>query len=481
MILPKLNKYISLLVAVIFIASTNAVAIAAIRTGNACPKKGLTQSYSGKLFTCVKQGSKLVWNKGVPIKSATKATPKPMSSTSPNAVSDQINIKIGETCSSAYRGQTLVTSTGAYICKHDEISAFRWYESEIPKVTTSTSPQPTLVTPAATQNQGITPLTKPISFDNLDSYWTSIEAYKKVKEFSAAQPKLSISKTIHLSPNVVNRQYSKYMAGLEDIAQLWAPLYTNPKFHLILFTEKDSEWIDNKQRELMGSALINPTEQLQSYRMKDAGCNVGGFYLPNIILFCVKSDEELAKSVNAEFSALHSFPHEYTHLMGMISSEVSRFQISSRERLTPCWFWEGSATFYGFALGGSTQNNFEKSRLSFLNELTLPYDLKRNQEAGTIRRALLKNDPAIVASLFKELEGEVGPGLDVQNAYALGAMATEVLVAVYGQEGINKLQLEFGQSGNWTGSFYKVFGITVDDFYRKITPYLASQAEKFTN
>lgn len=69
----------------------------------------------------------------------------------------------------------------------------------------------------------------------------------------------------------------------------------------------------------------------------------------------------------------------------------------------------------------------------------------------------------------------------MQNAYALGAMATEVLVAIYGQVGINKLQLEFGQSGNWTGSFYKVFGITVDDFYTKITPYLASQAENFTN
>ena len=32
--------------------------------GGACSKSGLTQTYKSKKFTCVKNGKKLVWNKG---------------------------------------------------------------------------------------------------------------------------------------------------------------------------------------------------------------------------------------------------------------------------------------------------------------------------------------------------------------------------------------------------------------------------------
>ena len=48
--------------------------------GGACSKSGLTQTYKSKKFTCVKNGKKLVWNKGVTIplltKSALTPTPK---------------------------------------------------------------------------------------------------------------------------------------------------------------------------------------------------------------------------------------------------------------------------------------------------------------------------------------------------------------------------------------------------------------------
>ena len=401
---------------------------AAIKEGNSCLRKGMTQIYAGKKFTCLLKNKKLIWNAGVVIK---KIVPVPTPSATPTA---------------APMPSTAPSSTPS------------------PSQTTSTDPAP---------------LSKPIAFDNLDPHWTSIVAYKNVSDFAASQAKVNLIKTLHLSPTVTDRAYSKYMTGVDEIAQLWAPLYKNPNFHIILFTEKDSDWIDAKQRELMGSALNNPTEQLQSNRLKEAGCNIGGFYLPNIILFCVKSDEDLKKSSNAEFSALHSYSHEYTHLMGMVSPDVSRFPVSSSQRLMPCWFWEGSATFYGFAFGGSKLSNYEPYRLSFLQELTFPYDMRRNQQVGSIREMLKKNDPALVSSLFKELEGDMGTCREVQNAYALGSMATEVLVAIYGQAGINKLQLEYGQSANWNEAFFKAFGLTPPDFYKKLTPYLASQAAKF--
>ncbi|MEY3319820.1 MAG: hypothetical protein RL393_400, partial [Actinomycetota bacterium] len=40
------------------------------KAGAVCKKAGISQSYKGKVFTCIKNGKKLVWNKGELIKQA---------------------------------------------------------------------------------------------------------------------------------------------------------------------------------------------------------------------------------------------------------------------------------------------------------------------------------------------------------------------------------------------------------------------------
>ena len=44
------------------------VSNAAVKAGSACTKQGVKQISGAKSFTCVKQGKKLVWNKGVAVK-----------------------------------------------------------------------------------------------------------------------------------------------------------------------------------------------------------------------------------------------------------------------------------------------------------------------------------------------------------------------------------------------------------------------------
>ena len=54
------------------------------KAGATCSKVGLTQTYLGKKFTCIKYGKKLVWDKGIAIKiAAPVATPSPALSISP--------------------------------------------------------------------------------------------------------------------------------------------------------------------------------------------------------------------------------------------------------------------------------------------------------------------------------------------------------------------------------------------------------------
>jgi hypothetical protein len=60
---------------------------AAPKAGSPCSKKNATITNSGKIFTCIQSGKKLVWNKGVAIK---KPTPTPTPTPKPTAIGDPI-------------------------------------------------------------------------------------------------------------------------------------------------------------------------------------------------------------------------------------------------------------------------------------------------------------------------------------------------------------------------------------------------------
>jgi hypothetical protein len=73
------------------------------------------------------------------------------------------------------------------------------------------------------------------------------------------------------------------------------------------------------------------------------------------------------------------------------------------------------------------------------------------------------------------LENTPWPCDETQNAYALGSLAAEALVASFGQEQMVKFYLSSASTGDWKKSFQNVFGLSVDTFYEKLTPYIASQ------
>ena len=60
-------------------------AVAAVKAGAACKKAGITSTYAGKKYTCIKSGKKLVWNKGVAVVKPTPSpTPTPTPTPSPS-------------------------------------------------------------------------------------------------------------------------------------------------------------------------------------------------------------------------------------------------------------------------------------------------------------------------------------------------------------------------------------------------------------
>jgi hypothetical protein len=79
-----LKRAIALFVSFILLASWfTPIASGALKTGVPCTKVGLTSIASGKKYTCVKSGKKLVWNSGVELSSPT-ALPKPTNTPNPS-------------------------------------------------------------------------------------------------------------------------------------------------------------------------------------------------------------------------------------------------------------------------------------------------------------------------------------------------------------------------------------------------------------
>ena len=61
-----MRKLLLLLVAISLVGIAPASAV--VKAGSTCSKFGATSTVSGKKFTCIKSGKKLIWNKGVAVK-----------------------------------------------------------------------------------------------------------------------------------------------------------------------------------------------------------------------------------------------------------------------------------------------------------------------------------------------------------------------------------------------------------------------------
>jgi len=85
-----MKKSITLLLScILFSYMFTATAFGAVKAGTPCNKAGSTSIASGKKYTCVKSGKKLIWSKGVVI-----AKPTPTPSQTPIQISiDNLDLK----------------------------------------------------------------------------------------------------------------------------------------------------------------------------------------------------------------------------------------------------------------------------------------------------------------------------------------------------------------------------------------------------
>ena len=87
------------------------------KAGAKCSKAGTTATAAGKKFTCVKSGKKLVWNKGVRIKSAPKPTPTPSATPTP-----ETKVEVKDLLASDSRITPVSALTTLETCKTEDMT-----------------------------------------------------------------------------------------------------------------------------------------------------------------------------------------------------------------------------------------------------------------------------------------------------------------------------------------------------------------------
>lgn len=312
-----------------------------------------------------------------------------------------------------------------------------------------------------------------ITFDNLDPVETSLVAFKNVNNYIDELPKVNTKPVLYLSPKLGNRDYSMSLFAMDRVSTLWAEFIKPEKLNIVLFTENDPEWVDQRQIELSGEWLLD--NELQSQRLKKYGCNIGGMYLPGNLYFCIKPYAAEANS-SEYYAEAHKFAHEYTHFMEMnVKNWMGYVKGQGVGKRNTCWIEEGFATFYGFAVGSYQTEPTGRLHRQFIKELTYHYDNHRNQAPGTLAKLISEGRVEETKRLFGMLENTPWPCDETDNAYALGSVAAEALVAVKGQQGMINFYKASARTGDWRAAFQEAFGISVDTFYEKLTPYLASQ------
>lgn len=135
--LSPMRKVIIGLPLLLAISLIPAYSAAPPKAGSVCSKQGATQIYQSKKFTCIKSGKKLVWDKGVVIKTPTTTlTPTPTASPSINSIREDL---LGKGCQNEGEEKT---TFNIFVCFRTEDRGLIWLKkgSEPTNVKPSISP-----------------------------------------------------------------------------------------------------------------------------------------------------------------------------------------------------------------------------------------------------------------------------------------------------------------------------------------------------
>jgi hypothetical protein len=315
--MTKLKKFRLVVIVALLASLPTPLNAAAPKAGAKCTKAGSTATAAGKKFTCIKLGTKLVWNKGVAIKKPSPvATPTPTPTPEPTPT---------------------------------------------PTPTPTATPTPT---PTPTVKPWIPP-TAPSSFDDLIANYEGISyaAWSKSNAAIAASNDVAPPFTALTGPNttLANKNPS---TAYDLIARLYSGYKSTNAMTVLSFSYDDRDWAQAQMKQLHPKSTWQwITDTACATREK---CWGGGMFSDEksngllVVATEVLNDNSLSGTLDA---------HEYTHAIQQ--NQMKRPTVwPETNDWPPSWYREGQATFaQNAAIYHQSYDLYTKYRRSATNDL----------------------------------------------------------------------------------------------------------------
>lgn len=373
--------------------------------------------------------------------------------------------KLGATCTK------LNSISGSLVCKKTG-NKMTWQRRVTAKPTSTPTTRPTSsptpeITPTASATPTPTPTPEPtgpsapITFNNLDLKWTAAVARQNLAEEFAKLSQPKSTAIFHIAPNVREDLVAEEKRLISIAERMFSGYFSPAKYDIVMYSEKDGAWAD---QEIANLVNFPPTIS-KDIASNPRECNSAGALINKdggpVYQMCIDTG---GRGINDKQTSIH----EYFHL---VQFKHSLFDMA-------CWMVEGSATYFGVALGVDGTDPSGKSTTTFLNQLVGQYNPGGPRNAGSASklREKLSTDSGLLDVLHAL---EVNPDKTVDcpslGAYSVGAVVTEALIAVQGFKTYMDFVATFPAKNDWKLEFKKAYGLTPDEFYLKLAPYLRAR------
>lgn len=306
------------------------------------------------------------------------------------------------------------------------------------------------------------------TFDSLDETRVRPIAYANIAAAVETSGTFAPEIKKYVSPTTNSNNVENVISNINVAARFWSDIYKPEVIGVGLYTEAEVDSIDNTVCDQLkycdtGNKIL-PSRQI---KMNPENCRMGfsdkstdGLNTP-VFFMCIGS-------VWGRIKDEHVAGHEYTHL-----AQQGTGQNTAN---SPDWFIEGSADYFGDALLVWNHKLPQSLFDNLQNRSGISFGKEQNWcDVSTF------SETQIIACLKMAEKLPTGNtsnklGFFQNIAYYPGSLATEVLIAVKGVEVFKNFSLDI-QSLGFDAAFEKSYGISVDDFYVKIAPYIKKMYE----
>ena len=433
----------------IFIAPLNAMA--AVKAGDSCKKVGATATASGKKFTCIKSGKKLIWNKGVAV-AKPKPTPTPTSISTPEPIPSP-------------QPTLTPTPTPTPTPTKDLNRGYLRYNQFMYRVSNGV-----LERRIYESNDYTTVDTRPESqFDPI-----RVKAYKEITglQATAGHPRIEILYSI--TENYPKDHAEAIKLGVKFAAEKFNLLFDeNIKTSVVLVTEKDKDYVrDNVGRLSRPQDVAGTLANLERYVPNSTAVGsgsasfnrrgtgfMGGTYVGTFPSF-----------LNIDYLWPEIATHEMAHVLQMFY--ISKADYRSEEaffKAAPVHFTEGSANTIGHAL--AVQN------LGWYSDES-DYTIKRYM-SGFRGNNKMETEAEVLEMLEKTITRSDPQFADM--AYPVGQVLWEYIIGTYGFDSFMKFLKNVAVLPSYEDNIKAVTGLSKIELYKSATPYIIATWKRAVN